>query len=69
MIVQVRIENALKSLRVIAAGRCQNPHVPTDLTYDERQYDAEDFHGHRWNFTETVADVEPESWGGTSVKL
>jgi hypothetical protein len=33
------------------------------------QYDAEDFHGHRWNFTETIADVEPESWGGTSVNL
>jgi CheY-like chemotaxis protein len=29
----------------------------------------DDFYGHRWDFTETIADVEPESWGGTSVKL
>jgi uncharacterized glyoxalase superfamily protein PhnB len=42
---------------------------PTDHMYGERQYDAEDFYGHRWNFTETIADVEPESWGGTSVNL
>ncbi len=42
---------------------------PTDHMFGERQYDAEDFHGHRWNFTETIADVEPESWGGTSVNL
>jgi hypothetical protein len=37
--------------------------------YGERQYNAEDFYGHRWDFTETIVDVEPESWGGTSVKL
>jgi uncharacterized glyoxalase superfamily protein PhnB len=42
---------------------------PTDHPYGERQYDAQDFFGHRWNFTETLADVEPESWGGTPVNL
>jgi uncharacterized glyoxalase superfamily protein PhnB len=42
---------------------------PTDHFYDERQYDAEDFYGHRWNFTEMIADVEPESWDGTSVNV
>jgi len=42
---------------------------PTEHMYGERQYEAEDFHGHRWDFTETIADIEPESWGGISVKL
>lgn len=42
---------------------------PTDHQYGERQYEAEDFHGHHWNFTETIADVEPETWGGTSVTI
>jgi hypothetical protein len=37
--------------------------------YGERQYAAEDFHGHVWDFTETLDDVQPESWGGTSVDL
>jgi uncharacterized glyoxalase superfamily protein PhnB len=42
---------------------------PIDHVYGERQYNAEDFYGHRWDFTESIADVEPESWGGTSVNL
>lgn len=42
---------------------------PEDHVYGERQYSAEDFHGHRWTFTETIADVEPETWGGISLNL
>ena len=37
---------------------------PTDFEYGERQYHAEDFAGHRWTFSETIADVAPEEWGG-----
>lgn len=33
----------------------------------ERQYSAEDPAGHQWRFSETVADVAPEEWGGTPV--
>jgi uncharacterized glyoxalase superfamily protein PhnB len=40
---------------------------PTDFEYGERQYTAEDFAGHQWTFTETLADVAPEDWGGTYV--
>jgi uncharacterized glyoxalase superfamily protein PhnB len=40
---------------------------PTDFEYGERQYTAEDPAGHRWTFSETLADVAPEEWGGTSV--
>jgi uncharacterized glyoxalase superfamily protein PhnB len=40
---------------------------PTDFEYGERQYSAEDFAGHRWTFSETLADVAPEEWGGESV--
>jgi uncharacterized glyoxalase superfamily protein PhnB len=37
---------------------------PTDYPYGERQYVAEDFGGHRWTFSQTIADVDPKSWGG-----
>ena len=37
---------------------------PTDFEYGERQYTAEDFAGHRWTFSETLADVDPADWGG-----
>jgi uncharacterized glyoxalase superfamily protein PhnB len=40
---------------------------PTDLEYGERQYGAEDPAGHQWTFSETLADVAPEEWGGESV--
>jgi uncharacterized glyoxalase superfamily protein PhnB len=39
---------------------------PTDFPYGERQYEAEDLAGHHWDFTQSIADVAPEDWGGTS---
>lgn len=69
IIVQVRIEDALSHcVRARAAG-AKILTEPKDHMYGERQYDAEDFFGHRWNFTESIADVEPESWGGTAVNI
>ncbi len=35
---------------------------PTDFEYGERQYAAEDPFGHRWTFSETLADVDPAEW-------
>jgi uncharacterized glyoxalase superfamily protein PhnB len=40
---------------------------PTDFEYGERQYAAEDSAGHQWTFSETLADVAPEEWGGELV--
>lgn len=40
---------------------------PTDFEYGERQYTAVDLAGHQWTFSETLADIEPEQWGGESV--
>jgi uncharacterized glyoxalase superfamily protein PhnB len=40
---------------------------PTDFEYGERQYTAEDFAGHQWTFSETLADVDPADWGGELV--
>jgi uncharacterized glyoxalase superfamily protein PhnB len=39
---------------------------PRDFPYGERQYTAEDLGGHQWTFSESIADVAPEDWGGTS---
>ncbi len=58
-----------------ARGHCQRAREhgarilmePTDFEYGERQYNAEDYAGHQWTFSETLADVAPEQWGGTSV--
>ena len=42
---------------------------PEDHPYGERQYTAEDIGGHRWTFSESVADVDPASWGATDVDI
>ncbi len=67
MTMQVRIEDALRHCERARQAGAKILTEPTDHMYGERQYDAEDFFGHRWDFTETLADVEPEIWGGTSV--
>jgi len=52
--------------RVVEAGATiVSP--PTDYPYAERQYTAEDVGGHRWTFSQTVADADPADWGGTLV--
>ena len=39
---------------------------PKDFPYGERQYSVEDLGGHHWDFSQSIADVAPEDWGGTS---
>ena len=38
---------------------------PADHPYGERQYTAADPAGHHWTFSQSIADVDPEDWGGT----
>ncbi|MHA6202913.1 VOC family protein [Dyella soli] len=40
---------------------------PVDHPYGERQYAVVDIGGHRWIFSQSIADVDPEDWGGTLV--
>jgi len=37
---------------------------PTTYQYGERQYSVEDPEGHQWRFTQSVADIHPDEWGG-----
>jgi uncharacterized glyoxalase superfamily protein PhnB len=66
-IIQVRIEDARTHCERARQAGAVILTEPTDHMYGERQYNARDFHGHHWDFTQTLTDVEPESWGGTSV--
>ena len=40
---------------------------PRTWEYGERSCLLADLAGHRWELTQTVRDVEPEEWGGTTV--
>ena len=36
---------------------------PSDMPFGERQYTGEDPWGHRWTFSQSIADVPLEAWG------
>jgi uncharacterized glyoxalase superfamily protein PhnB len=68
-LLQVRIEDADDHCERARQNGAIILSEPTDHPYGERQYNAEDFHGHRWDFTETIADVAPEEWSGGAYRL
>ena len=68
-IIQIRIEDAVAHCERARRHGARILTEPVDHVYGERQYNAEDFAGHRWDFTQTVADIAPEEWGGTPVNL
>jgi uncharacterized glyoxalase superfamily protein PhnB len=67
VLVRVNDADAHHDRAAAAGARIVNP--PADYPYGERQYTAEDLAGHRWTFSQSIADVEPASWGGTAVDL
>jgi len=62
----VRVEDVHAHCEVARSSGARIIMEPTDFEYGERQYTAEDPAGHQWTFSETLADVSPEEWGGTS---
>jgi uncharacterized glyoxalase superfamily protein PhnB len=52
--------------RVKAAG-AHMLSEPTTYPFGERQYSVLDIGGHRWTFTQSVADSDPATWGGELV--
>ncbi len=67
--IQVRIEDANAHSERARQNGAIILSEPNDEPYGERQYNAQDFYGHRWNFTETIADVAPEEWSGGASHL
>jgi uncharacterized glyoxalase superfamily protein PhnB len=62
--VLVRVEDARGHCERARRHGAQILMEPTDFEYGERQYAARDHEGHQWTFSETLADVAPEEWGG-----
>jgi uncharacterized glyoxalase superfamily protein PhnB len=65
--VMVRVADARSHCERARAHGARIVMEPTDFEYGERQYRAEDPAGHQWTFSETLADVAPEEWGGESI--
>lgn len=67
--VMVRVENVDKHCEQAKANGATVTREPADYPYGERQYSATDIGGHRWTFTQSIADSDPREWGGTPVNL
>jgi uncharacterized glyoxalase superfamily protein PhnB len=65
--VMVRVEDARTHCERARQHGARILMEPNDMEFGERQYNAEDLAGHQWTFSETLADVAPEEWGGVSV--
>jgi uncharacterized glyoxalase superfamily protein PhnB len=65
--VMVRVEDAHAHCDRAREHGARIIEEPTDFPYGERQYTAEDLAGHQWTFSQTIADVAPEDWGGITV--
>jgi uncharacterized glyoxalase superfamily protein PhnB len=65
--VMVRVDDARAHCEHARSQGARIRMEPTDFEYGERQYSAEDLAGHQWTFSETLADIAPEEWGGQSV--
>lgn len=58
------VDEAFARARDFGARVLQEPRT---WEYGERSCFIEDLGGHRWELSQTVRDVEPEEWGGTTV--
>jgi len=67
--VLVRVEDVGSHHEWAVRGGARVLSPPTDYPYGERQYSAEDLGGHHWTFSQSIADVDPASWGGTPIDL
>jgi uncharacterized glyoxalase superfamily protein PhnB len=67
--VTIRVEDAdAHCIRAKSHG-AKITQEPITQPYGERQYNAVDFAGHSWTFSQSVADVHPRDWGGTAEQL
>jgi uncharacterized glyoxalase superfamily protein PhnB len=67
--MQIRVDDvdAIQA-RALAAGATEDM-APRDFEYGERQASLTDPWGHRWTISQTIADVDPASWGGVVGEL
>jgi uncharacterized glyoxalase superfamily protein PhnB len=63
--VMVRVENVDRHCARAVEHGAKVVRPPADHPYGERQYSVADFAGRRRTFSQSIADVDPMTWGGT----
>lgn len=65
--IMVRVDDVDAHHQAACAFGAHVAGSPTTHPYGERQYSARDLAGHRWIFSQSIADVDPADWGGQVV--
>ena len=65
--VMLRVDDVNGVLTAARAGGAHTDDAGHDMPYGERQAGLVDPFGHRWVLTETIRDVDPSEWGGTTI--
>jgi uncharacterized glyoxalase superfamily protein PhnB len=66
--IMVRIDDADAHYERARQHGAEIVSTPSDYPYGERQYTAVDLGGHHWTFSQSVADMAPEDWGGVTAQ-
>jgi uncharacterized glyoxalase superfamily protein PhnB len=67
--ITVRVEDADAHCRRAREHGARITQEPVTHPFGERQYNAADFAGYSWTFSQSMADVDPAEWGGEAVEL
>jgi len=66
--VLVHVEDADRHFEQAKRFGARIVHPPAGMPFGERVYTAEDLVGHRWTFSQSIADVPLERWGATPAR-
>jgi uncharacterized glyoxalase superfamily protein PhnB len=64
--IMVRVEDVDRQYARAVQKGARVLRAPADYPYGERQCTVADPAGHCWTFSQSIADVAPEDWGGVS---
>jgi uncharacterized glyoxalase superfamily protein PhnB len=66
-LLKVRVEDVRAQYERVASHGATIVAELAEQPFGELQFAVDDLAGHRWEFCESVRDVDPEEWGGTVV--
>lgn len=65
--VMLKVADVAKVVETAVARNARLVDPPHDWEYGERQATIDDPFGHQWVLNQTLTDVAPEQWGGSTV--
>lgn len=65
--VMLKVEDVATVAETAVARGARLMEPPHDWEYGERQATVDDPFGHQWVLNQTLADIAPEEWGGSTV--